>query len=225
MSFQDIACANASGYSAAQYGLPTPEYTVMTSLLASGIASGKQSIQALTGLQTKTLYFLRRRPHPRTPVSKLLYAMKFFSYCKRSRRKAFYLKWKLGSVSYRYDRFENLAEHVYDGLVEQLCDYNPEIIRQLQKKRVSTGVIAVLLGMGWYGYDRYIISGFSFELTHAYGRSAEIDERGTQVSRHASTDIMVLRYLACKFGNLLTTEPVVHESAGVPMLADNSTGP
>ena len=67
-------------------------------------------------------------------------------------------------------------------------------------------------------YDRYVISGFSFELSHAYGRNPEIDERGTAVSAHAGTDIMVMRCLGRKFPNLYTTEPVVHERTGLPIL-------
>ena len=38
------------------------------------------------------------------------------------------------------------------------------------------------------------------------------------LSRHADTDIAILRYLAQKLGNVYTTEPVVHERTRVPLL-------
>ena len=49
-SYQDVACSNASGYSAAQLNLPRPVFTVMTSIIACNIESGKQSLNALKGL-------------------------------------------------------------------------------------------------------------------------------------------------------------------------------
>ena len=69
-------------------------------------------------------------------------------------------------------------------------------------------------------YDRFVLSGFSFELTHAYGDNPEIGERGTAVSRHASTDIRILRCLAAATGRLWTTESTVHESCGLPLFTE-----
>jgi hypothetical protein len=37
-AWDELACANASGFSAARHGLPTPAYTVMTAVLTSGKA-------------------------------------------------------------------------------------------------------------------------------------------------------------------------------------------
>ena len=82
----------------------------------------------------------------------------------------------------------------------------------------STGVIALLLGMSLGGYDRFIMSGFSFELTHAYADNPEIHQRGTSLSRHTPTDLQVLRRLMELRGNLYTTEPVVHAQAGIALL-------
>ena len=44
-SYQEVACANGSGYSAALYGLPRPAFTVMTPILASGSEAGAQTLQ------------------------------------------------------------------------------------------------------------------------------------------------------------------------------------
>ena len=76
-------------------------------------------------------------------------------------------------------------------------------------------MFAVALGLADPRFDRVIVAGMSFELTHAYGLNPEIAERGTAVSKHADTDVMVLERLARR-GNLFTTEPVVAERAGVP---------
>ena len=57
-SYDAVACANASGYSAARHGLPVPAITAMSVILTSGIGSGKQSLKALHGLQTDTLYLV-----------------------------------------------------------------------------------------------------------------------------------------------------------------------
>ena len=90
---------------------------------------------------------------------------------------------------------------------------------RLARKRPSTGLLALVVGMAMGGYDRYILSGFSFELTHAYGLNPKSRERGTRVSKHEGSDVAFLRALA-KHHELYTTEPVVNERAGVPLLED-----
>ena len=52
-AYDDLACANASGFSAARHGLPTPAYTVMTAVLTSGKAEDDHSLQALRGAVEK----------------------------------------------------------------------------------------------------------------------------------------------------------------------------
>ena len=130
----------------------------------------------------------------------------------------FYLKRTLRTLGYGYQRFIALSPDWYDTLVEEMCEQDLEILTQLSKKRPSTGLIALVLGIDQQVYQRFIISGFSFELTHPYGQNPEISERGTEISEHALTDIMVLRYLSKKQGNIFTTERKVHESAQVPLL-------
>ena len=217
-SYQEVACANGFGYSAARYHLPRPAFTVMTLLLACGIESGRQSLQALTGLSTGSVYFLRRRNRGRHGFACLLRYIKTFREKPVYRMQPFYLKRVLRSISYHHDRLVALAPEDYDVIVEQLCDRNAEILLQLQRKRPSTGIITLALAIDRQKYQRYILSGFSFELTHPYAPNPEIEERGTAASSHASTDVMVIGYLAKKLGNIFTTEKCVYERAAVPFL-------
>lgn len=216
--FDDVACANASGHSAARLGLPTPVFTVMTSVLASGIASGQQSLQALRGLETRKLYFLRRRTRESNVLKRALFYLKTLQGKSRLRMRPRYLRRMLRALPYGFSEFEALHEAEYDDLVRQLCSDDAAVLSRIERKRPSTGIVALALGLARYRYDRYVISGFSFELTHAYGHNPEIDERGTAVSAHADTDVVVVRHLARKFDNLYTTEPVVHERTGLRLL-------
>lgn len=217
-SYQEVACANGSGYTAARYDLPRPAFTVMTPILASGIESGRQTLQALTGLSTGTVYFLRRRDLGRRGFARLLRHIKTFREKPVYRMQPFYLKRALRSICYHHDTLVALDPEEYDAAVERLCDWDAEVLSQLQRKRPSTGIIALALAIDQQKYQRYILSGFSFELTHPYAPNPVIEKRGTTASSHASTDVLVVGYLAKKLGNVFTTEKTVHERTGVPFL-------
>ena len=88
----------------------------------------------------------------------------------------------------------------------------------VEEKKPSTGVITLMIGMSLGRYDRFIMSGFNFELTHAYADNPEIRQRGTTLSRHTPTDLQVLRRLARIHGTIYTTETAVNEQAGIPLL-------
>ena len=221
--FDDVACANASGYSAAMHGLPDPVYTVMTSLLASGIESGRQSLEVLRGLKTGKVYFLRRRAQRRGLLKSIFFYIENFHKKNLADMQPYHLKKVLGSLSYRFDEFVPLQDDYYDGLVREFCKEDRALLLQMERKRPSTGVVALVLGLAEAAHDRYVISGFSFELTHAYGHNPEIDERGTRASAHAQTDIMILQHLGHKMGNIYTTEPLVHEQTGLPLLPEDET--
>jgi len=135
--------------------------------------------------------------------------------------KPFYLKWRLRVMGYKYKVFVNRSYHFYDELIKQLCDYDEQIIEKIQKKRPSTGIFTLAIGIVQQRYDKFIMSGFSFELTRPYAVNPEIFEVGTTASRHTTTDIMVLSYLSRKYGNIYTTEEIVHERAGIPMLIES----
>jgi hypothetical protein len=57
--YDDVACANASGYSANQCGLKRPNFTVMSSYITSGIGrEERKAYNAIQGLATDKLYFV-----------------------------------------------------------------------------------------------------------------------------------------------------------------------
>jgi hypothetical protein len=208
----DVACANGSGFSAAKYNLPTPAYTVMAAVLASGIESGKQTLRALSGLETDTLYFVPRPARRRSFLKEVLHPIDSF------RLTPLHLRWRLKSVSYRYNHFVTRPHEDYLSLVNNLCDHDPELMEQLRRKQPSTGFMTLAIGLSSDQYNRYIISGFSFQLTHAYAHNPEIDQRGTSLSGHANTDITLIRYLSEKYRNIFTTERIVSERTSIPML-------
>ena len=212
LAYDALACANGSGFSAARNGLPTPEFTVMSAILTSGIASGRHSLQAVSGLDTGRLYFLPRSPAKRTLVKRLLNPLSTYRISARC------LKGALRSVGYRYQEFVDPGWDYYQSMFAGLCGDRPEILELVHRKHPSSGIVAIALGLAREGYERLIISGFSFELTHAHGRNPDIDERQTIASKHAATDVAVIQHLAETRGNIFTTEPVVTERAGIPAL-------
>ncbi len=209
--FDAVACANGSGFSAARHGLPPPRFTVMSAILGS-LESGRQSIRALEGLRTERLYFSPRPEKPRRGVRKLVRTLKTYE------MQPFHLKRLLRNASYTYDDFVVRPHAELLALARGLCEGAPEVLAQIDRKQPSTGMMALVIGAGIEGFDRFILSGFSFELTHAYGTNPEIAERGTKVSGHANTDVAVLQHLAHSRGTVFTTEPIVQERTGVPLL-------
>lgn len=210
-SYNAVACANASGFSAATHNLPRPKFTVMSAILPV-VASGRQSLKVLAGLGTETLYFY---PRPTERRSKLKQIKRVFILL---RTQPFYLRRVLRSLHYEYGQFIDRSHDFYDSMIKNLCDHDEMILQQIKRKQPSTGIMALAIGLAEEQYDHYIISGFSFELTHAYSNNPEIAQRGSKVSGHAETDTTVMEYLARKFGNVFTTEPTVHERAGIPFL-------
>lgn len=213
-AFEALACANASGYSAARCGLPAPTYTVLSAILTSGKASGSESIRALSGLETDTVYFLPRPPKGNNAPKRLLNAalgLRMHPAVLRSRLKA---------VSYRYSHFADQGWRWYRDLLHELCEQDHEIIEQVARKHPSSGIVALAIGLAQGRYQRFIVAGFSFEVTHGYGANPEVAERGSAHSRHADTDIAVIRCLARKHGNIFTTEKIVHARTQIPMLGD-----
>ena len=213
-AYDALACANGSGFSAARNGLDRPEFTVMSAILTSGIASGRQSLQAVTGLYTRRLYYLPRPPGKRTPIKQLLHPLRTY------RLSAGCLKGALRSVGYDYQEFLQPGWQFYQSLFAELCADGPEVLAKVRQKHPSSGVVALALGLAREGYERLIVSGFSFELTHAHGHNPDIDERRTATSKHAATDIAVVRHLSESTGSVFTTEPVVHERTGIPLLPE-----
>jgi len=205
-----VACANASGRSAAAHGLPVPVLTAMSAVLTSGQASGRHNLRALRGLRTEALHLLPRHERGGSAAKRLWRRARQF------RMEPAWFRARLRAAGYRWQRFETRPLAAYHELVLGLCGGDPALRAQFAHKHPSTGVFAVALGLADGRFDRVIVAGMSFELTHAYGANPEIAERGSAVSKHADTDVMVLERLARR-GDLFTTEPIVAERAGVPL--------
>jgi hypothetical protein len=216
-AWDDLACANASGFSAAKYGLPDPAFTVITAMLTVGSAAGRQSMQAMRGLHTGALYFLYSTS--RKTSLRQTHPVKFLrSLTRAARVTPAYFRWAMKRAGYRWDHFVVAEVDSYVNAARNWCPAEKNLFEQAASKRPSTGLTTLLIGLSLNRYDRFILSGFSFELTHAYAKHPGIHQRGTQESRHLHTDIRFLQCLSSSLGNLFTTEPIVNELTGVPLL-------
>ena len=214
-SFDVLACANASGRSAARHGLPTPLFTVISAILTSGKqAPNKLALEALAGLRTSTLYFYPRPVRGKGPLLRAWNRVRSFRTSSR------YFRQKLRSLPYAFDRFEDPGLERYHAMLAGLCDHDPGLIAQMRAKQPSSGMLALAIGIAWHDFERYMLSGFSFEITHAYADNPLIAERGSAASQHADTDVALLSHLSKKFQNIYTTEPAVNRRAAVPLLPD-----
>lgn len=214
-TYQEVACANGSGFSAAKHGLPTPTFTVMTANLTSGAESGRESIQAISGLRTTTVYYVPR-PHADRRKRSLISRLKYRRRLPRMTAEA--LQRALAAVGFEYAEFVVQDHSFYIDLARSLCQQDAEMTALLGAKQPSMGIYALILGITSGRYDRFILSGYSFELTHPYGDNRKIRNRGTAVSRHTPTDVALVSLLSRTRGDLVTTEAVVHERTGVPLL-------
>jgi len=210
--FDGVACANASGYSADRHGLPVPVFTAISAVVTSGIGSGKQSLEALHGLRTEALYRVPQFDKPgklRKKIKSLPIAIK---------TSPVFFRFRLRQAGYRWISFICRDAAFYQELIGTLCRHDPQIMALVAEKKPSTGVIALMIGMSLGRYDRFVMSGFNFELTHAYADNPEIHQRGTTLSRHTPTDLQILHRLVDLYGNIFTTEPTVNEQADIPFL-------
>jgi hypothetical protein len=212
-SFDALACANASGRSAASLGLPEPVFTVITSVLTSGHKPANDlALAALAGLHTGKVYL-----YPR-PTARGFLLKRLVREIRNFKVRPWYIRRTLRRVGYRFDQFISPPRQSYHDLVLALCGHDPSIRVQIEQKQPSTGMVALALGLADRSFDRVVLSGFSFEITHAYAHNPLIDRLGTTQSKHAETDISILRCLAGRHARLYTSEPAVHERAGVPLL-------
>lgn len=219
-SFDAIACANASGHSAARHGLPDPAITVMSTVLTSGHKPANTlALRALAGLRTRSLYLYPRPESQGGALKRLVREIR------RVNVKPWYFKLRLRMIGYHYDGVTAWRRGVYHDLVNRLCDHDPEVAEHIRRKQPSTGVMALVIGLADGRFDRFVMSGFSFEITHAYAHNPLIDELGTTRSKHTDTDIAVLRCLVERCNSIFTTEPTVHERAGVPLLKVTNVDP
>jgi hypothetical protein len=213
--FDALACANASGRSAAGHELPTPLFTVISAIVTSGKqAPNRLALEALAGLRTQALYFYPRPARGRGRLGRACHGLRSL------RTSALYFRSRMRSLPYSFERFEHPGLERYHALLAALCDHEPELVARMHAKQPSSGMLALAIGLGWYHFERHVLSGFSFEITHAYSDNPLIAARGSARSKHAETDIALLRHLSTRFGTIYTTEPTVHQRAGVPLLGD-----
>lgn len=212
-AFDAIACANASGRSAATLGLSDPVFTVISAIVTSGRKPANDlAVENLAGLATEDLYFLPRPHRGRRGLGRAVVRMKMW------RTSPSYFRVRLRRAGYRWERFVNPGYDYYDGLVRDLSGDDPAVSTLVSRKQPSTGAFALAVALSLQRWDRIVLSGFSFELTHAYAWNPMIDEIGATRSKHAETDIAVMRALARKSGSVYTTEPVVMKATGIEPL-------
>jgi hypothetical protein len=133
--------------------------------------------------------------------------------------RAWYVRHALRSHGYRWDEFRDPGLAYYGEIFRSLCGHDPGVTALLARKQPSSGMLALALGIALGGYARYVLAGFSFEITHAYADNPLVAERGA-ASRHADTDIALLRCVTARLGTVYTTEAAVQERAGVPLLPE-----
>lgn len=219
-AFDAVACANASGFSARALGLPDPVFTVVTAVLTSGKASDEHSLRRLAGLRTGRLYHIRRPKADRGgPLARLVAAIRM------RRMSVAELRRRLRALDYRYEELVSRPARAYHELISGLCGHDPQIRALIAEKQPSTGLVAVAVAIEEARFERIVMAGFDFTLTHAYGTNPLIAERGSAASKHAPTDVAILRCLAARRSDLWTSEPVVHERTGLPLFpAEASEG-
>jgi hypothetical protein len=206
-----VACANASGWSAAKLGLPVPDFTLMiVGLATAGRPASRAAREALRGLRTRRLFACPRSAVPGTSPRRLALEGR------RLRDRPWYFRWRLRATGYRFEELVWLPRGYFRGLVLELCGEDAALAAQIERRRPSTGVLTLALGLADPRYSGFVLAGFSFEATHAYG--ANRARTGASTSKHTETDLLVLRRLCERHPRISTTEAIVHERAGVPLL-------
>lgn len=207
-----VACANASGFSAKKHGLPDPVYTVLSAVVVAGKdEANRLALSAMQGLRTETL-FVYRPPRFKKKLLKRLY---FTSVDTLLGKQIVQRRLSKAGFSAREIVFPDAT--FYTDVIKRLCGVDPSIEAAFSTKTASTGVVAILLGLANQTFDNVIVSGFSFQITHAYANNPLIQKRGTTASKHSDTDITLLQRLGAATGRLYTTEPVVNERCGIPI--------
>ena len=71
----------------------------------------------------------------------------------------------------RFTAFERRPTGAYDGLLLQLAGGEAQVAELIARKRPSTGLVALALGLTEAGFSHAILAGFDFTLAHAYGHN------------------------------------------------------
>lgn len=210
-SYAALACANASGFSARAHGLIAPQFTVVSAVLGSRNEKDRHSLAAMQGLAAGRVYFLPR-PLPEGTWRRWRHRLQYW------RLQAPRVRRLLRRHGLTFDKFEHRPTEAYDGLLLRLAGGDRQVADLIARKRPSTGLVALALGLTEAGYSQAILAGFDFTLSHAYGHNPLIDERGDALSNHADTDIATLAAIQARLGCLWTSEPAVAAATGIPLL-------
>lgn len=210
-SYAAIACANASGFSARAHGLAAPSLTVVSAVLGSGKGSDEHSLKALRDLPAGLLYLLPR-PLPRDPWRRLLARLRHW------RMQPPWVRHRLARAGLRFERVVVRPIEAYHAMIERLTGDDPAVRAAMARKRPSTGLVALAVGLTEAGFEHAILAGFDFTLSHAYGHNPLIDQRGHATSAHADTDVAILEAIQRRHGCLWTSEPAVAARTSLPLL-------
>lgn len=212
-SWQALACANASGRSARDLALLDPDFTVISAIVTSGRKPANDlAVANLSGLRTDALYYLPRPVAGGTALRRAFFPLKMW------RCQPWFFRRRLRAAGYRWERFHNPGYAWYLQELRRLTRNDEAVMAAAARKQPSTGAFALVVALSLGRWERVILSGFSFELTHAYAHNPSIEELGTTASKHGDTDIKVMRSLARATGRVVTTEAAVAESTGIAYL-------
>jgi hypothetical protein len=129
------------------------------------------------------------------------------------------LKWQLKRVAFRYGEFVYHDAEFYTKLALTLASSDDTLIRQMQAKSPSTGMISLLIGLADGRFDRFVMAGFSLERTQAFAAGSDQLLDGKGPSPHARTDLLLLHRLKESHANIITTEPLLAKLASLPIMA------
>ena len=148
------------------------------------------ALEAFGGLQIKRLFYYPRSLRGSTILGDGL------RYLRTDKMRSGHFRRRLNSLPLAHDEFV-VPGLAYDhALIRRLCADDDTISRLIEAEQLSTGVMAIALGIAAGAYRSIIVSGFSFEITYAYARNPQIEEMGITNSQHAEIDIAVLSHLA-----------------------------
>ena len=208
-TYDDVACANASGYSADQCGLKRPKFTVMSSCITSGMSRVEQkSYNAIQGLETDTLYFV-----PSVTKNDKYTLTKLARYFWTIRRQPLFAKIRLWMVNYGYKKFVTKKKSKYIETIKKTCKNDKKVVEAIENKKPSTGITALCIGIYSGRYEKYIMSGFSLETEKEY-----FEDTSQKKYMHESTDIRILKNLKKRF-DIRTTEPKLNEKTNIDMVS------
>ena len=129
-----------------------------------------------------------------------------------------HMQHRLARIGYRYDRLVARKASDYHALILELCGRDALIAALIRDKQPSTGLAALAVGLELGRWQRFVMAGFDFTLTHAYGENPLLSQRGDASSKHADTDIAILRCLARNRTDIFTTEGSIHDLTGLAWL-------